>query len=244
MLCACLALVFFNPRVNPIAALRPDTPTADTRIAALPPTWTPTNTATPTHTPTNTPTSTATLPFTPTSTETPLPTETATPTIFYIVVTGVPPTRNPTRVPAARAPAAAVVRRPTAVPPPPQPTAVPTPLFEFHLGRAPEAAPNCGTWYLAGTVYSDAAGSARLNGLFVRVWAHGIEQGTDTTGTHSGRPGYWEWIFGPGTDAPGEVAIVNPDGSLRSPRVAFHLTPDCNAPDAVQQTVLDFVRGQ
>ncbi len=230
VVCLCYALVFFNPRVNPVAALRPETPTPNLSVAELPATWTPTFTATPT----NTPTPTAT--FTPTSTATPTPIDTftptfiPTPTIFYIVVTGVPPTRPPTRRPVTAAPP----------PPPAQPTALPAPQFEFRLGRPVESAPNCGTWYIAGTVYSDQAGTSRMNGLLVRVWASGIEQGTDTTGRHSGRPGYWEWIFGNGTATSGEVAIVNPDGSLRSPKIPFTLTSDCNG--GIQQNLIDFVR--
>lgn len=101
-------------------------------------------------------------------------------------------------------------------------------------------APNCGTWYVAGTLYSDQQGTARLNGLLVRIWAFGIEQGTVTTGMH-GRTGYWEWIFGHGSNIQGQVAIVNPDGSLRSPRIDFYMTPDCGGGGAVQQVIVDFV---
>lgn len=228
VVCACYALIFFNPRVNPIAALRPATATPNLNVAELPPTWTPTWTNTPTNTPTATATFTATRPPTHTPTETLTPTFIPTPTTFYIVVTGVPPTRRP-------------------IPPTPVPTVPPlppTPQYQFRLGRPVESGPNCGTWYISGTVYSDASGSARLNGILVRVWASGIEQGTDTTGVHSNRPGYWEWIFGHGTATTGEVAIVNPDGTLRSPKIPFTLTSDCNAPGAIQQNIIDFVGGQ
>ena len=228
VVCACYALIFFNPRVNPIAALRPETPTPGLVVAELPPTWTPTATSTPTHTPTATATFTPTPTFTPTSTATETPTFIPTPTIFYIVVTSIPPTRRPTN-------------------PPPPPTAPPLPSpqqFQYRLGRPIETAPNCGTWYISGTVYSDAAGSNRVNGLLVRVWASGIEQGTDTTGTHSNRPGYWEWIFGQGTAANGEVAIVSQDGTPLSPKVPFTLTSNCNGDGAIQQNIIDFVGGQ
>lgn len=231
LVCACFALLFFNPRVNPIAAMRPLVPTPDLSVAELPATWTPT--ATFTSTPTWTPTPT----FTPTDTPTPTPLDTLTPTfvptptIFYIVVTGVPTIAPPTRRPVI-----AVAR------PPAQPTVAPLPPFEFQLGRPVEGAPNCGTWYIAGTVYGDQGGSSRLNGVFVRIWASGIEQGTDVTGNHSSRPGYWEWIFGYGTATQGEVALINSDGSQRSPRIPFQLTSDCNAGGAVQQNVIDFVR--
>jgi len=231
VVCACYALLFVNPRVNPIAALRVETPTPDLVVAALPPTWTPTPPNTPTNTPPPTATFTATPPPTSTPPDTATPTFVPTPTIFYVIVTGVPPTRRPTQPP----------------PPPAQPTTPPLPpaqAVEFRLGRPVESAPNCGAWYISGTVYSDAQGSSRVNGLLVRIWASGIEQGTDTTGTHSNRPGYWEWIFGHGTATNGEVAIVNPDGSLRSPRIPFRLTASCNDADAVQQNVIDFVGGQ
>jgi len=233
LVCACYALLFFNPRVNPIAALRPETPTPNLNVAELPPTWTPTFTPTATSTWTPTPTFTPTSTYTPTPIDTLTPTLLPTPTIFYIIVPGDTPTPFPTRQPIrAAAP-------PSAVPP----TDIPAPLYEFHLGRPVDAAANCGTWYVAGTIYSDQGGSNRLDGLQVRVWASGAEQGTDTTGNHSGRPGYWEWIFGAGTATQGEVAVVNSDGSLRSPKVPFQLTSDCNGDGAVQQNFIDFVGG-
>ncbi len=234
LVCACYALLYFNPNVNPIAAFRPETPTPNLNVVALPATWTPTSTATATNTPLPTATFTATPPISNTPTETLVPTLLPTPTIFYLVVTGQPPTRLPTRRPVTAAP-----------PAPPQPPPLPPPQqFEFRLGRPVDSAPNCGSWYVAGTIYGDASGSSRLNGVLVRIWANGAEQGTDTSGTHGNRPGYWEWNFGQGTSAFGEVAVVNPDGSLRSPKIQYNLTPDCNAPGAVQQAVIDFVRGQ
>jgi len=232
LVCLCYTLLFFNPRVNPVSAFRPETPTQDLRVAELPSTWTPTWTPINTNTPTFTPTFTPTRTFTPTPTETQVPTDVPTPTIYYIVVPGTPPTSIPTRVPVQRI-----------APPPPVDTPVPQPQFEFRLGRAVDSAPNCGTWYVAGTIYGDQSGASRLDGLLVRIWASGIEQGTDTSGSHSGRPGYWEWIFGPGTATQGIVGIVNPDGSPRSPQIPFTLTGDCNAGDAVQQNFIDFVAG-
>jgi hypothetical protein len=236
LVCACYALLFFNPRVNPIAAMRPITPSPDHSVAMLPPTWTPTFTNTPTNTATPTNTFTPTPPFTLTPVNTLTPTVEPSPTVWYIVVTGVPTERPPTLPPPPPAPAArALPAQPTPVPsPPPQ-------AFEFQLGRPVEAQPNCGTWYVAGTVYGDAGGGSRLNGVLVRIWANGIEQGTDSTGSHSDRPGYWEWIFGPGTAASGEVALIHPDGSPRSPRIPFWLTSDCNAGGAIQQNFIDFV---
>lgn len=236
LVCACYALLFFNPRANLIAALRPETPTPDLSIAELPATWTPTASPTVTPTPTFTPSFTPTSTGTATPVDTDTPTFVPTPTIFYIVVTGIPTVAPPTLRPPTRRPATAAP-----APLPTQPPVPPPPQFEFRLGRDVDAAPNCGTWYVAGTVYSDQAGTNRLNGLLVRIWANEAEQGTDTTGSHGGRPGYWEWIFGRGTATTGQVAIVNPDGSLRSPLVTFTLTSDCNGAGAVQQNFIDFV---
>ena len=112
--------------------------------------------------------------------------------------------------------------------------------YDFILGREPDRLPNCGTWYVSGTVYNNGSGSQRLNGVPVRIWAYGIEQGTDTTGVHGGRTGYWEWVFGKGSNVDGEVAVVNPDGSLRSPRIPFNLQSACND-NNVNQVVIDFV---
>jgi hypothetical protein len=109
------------------------------------------------------------------------------------------------------------------------------------LGRPAEPHPNCNRWAVSGTVYNNSSGSQRLNGILVRVWAFGQVQGTDTTGTHANRPGYWEWGFAKGSDIQGQVAIVNPDGSLRSPRYDFHLTSNCNAESGVNVIILDFV---
>lgn len=229
LVCACYALLFFNPRVNPIAAMRPQVATPDLSVAELPATWTPTSTSTPTATWTPTPTYTATATATETPVETSTPTVEPSATVFFVVVTGVPTIPPPTR-------------RPVIAAPPPQPTPEPPPSFEFQLGRPVDAQPNCGTWYVAGTVYGDPSGASRLNGILVRVWASGVEQGTDVTGNHSSRPGYWEWIFGQGTATQGEVALVNQDGSQRSPRVPFQLTSDCNAGGAIQQNFIDFVR--
>lgn len=236
LVCLCYALIFVNPRANPIAAMRPETPTPNLDIANLPATWTPTNTPTSTNTPLPTATFTATPPISNTPTETAVPLEPTllpTPTIFYIVVTGVAPTRLPTRIP---------IRVPV-VPATSAPAPLPSPqLVEFRLGRPVDSAPNCGAWYVAGTIYSDQAGTSKLNGLLVRIWASGIEQGTDVSGSHGGRAGYWEWNFGKDAPVSGEVAIVNPDGSLRSPKVAFAMTSSCNGGGAVQQNVIDFVR--
>ena len=128
----------------------------------------------------------------------------------------------------------------TATPRPP--TKTPTPQYDFVLGRPPEKAPNCGTWYLSGTVYNNQSGSQRLNGVLVRVYdASGQVLGTIVTGSDAYRPGYWEYIFPHGSAVRGDVAIVRPDGSLRSPRKSYRLTADCAGSDAVNQIVFDFV---
>lgn len=235
LVCACYALLFFNPRANLIAALRPETATPDLSIAELPATWTPTFTATATSTPPFTAT------FTPTSTSTPTPVDTftptfiPTPTIFYIVVTGIPTRRPPTRPPATVAPA----------PLPTQPPPPPVPQFEFRVGGpGVVTSRNCGSWQVGGTVYNNASGAQRLNGLLVRVWAYGAVQGTDRTGSHAQGAGYWEWNFGAGSNVQGEVAIVNSDGSQRSPRIPFTLNADCNSDGSAQHATIDFVGNQ
>ncbi len=263
VVCLCYALIFMNPRVNPIGALRPPLPTE--AAFSLPPTWTPTATGTPTateteratRTPTSTPDSGAS--FFPTATETPggfsilkfvvipysppvaqfvQPTPKSFVFVFTATAPAAPPAPPPTRLP-TQPPPAATQRPPaptaTLVPP----TFTPTPQPAFMLSHPPEEYPNCGTWYLSGTV-SDNSGQ-RLNGILVRVWAGGHIVGTDTTGTHNNRAGYWEWIFKKGASVQGQVAIVNSDGSLRSPQYKYRLTANCTGSDAVNEVILDFV---
>ena len=116
LVCACYALLFFNPRVNPIAALRPEVATPDFSVAGLPATWTPTSTFTLRHTPTVT--TTQPQPSRDRNARSDRRSDVApTPTIFFVVVTGVPtipPPPRPTRD-GARAARAATAVQPTPV---------------------------------------------------------------------------------------------------------------------------------
>ncbi len=141
-----------------------------------------------------------------------------------VVVSGVP----------TLAPVPKVVRPPA--------TATPVP-FDFALGRGIEYVADCGKpWKVMGTVYDSQAGYQRLNGIPVRIWAYGQVQGTINSGTtNTSMPGFWEWQFNRSSDVVGQVAIVKPDGSLRSQPVGFHLTTNCDGTNAVNQMVIDFV---
>ncbi|NIO69754.1 MAG: SH3 domain-containing protein [Anaerolineae bacterium] len=86
---------------------------------------------------------------------------------------------------------------PTPAPPtptsPPEATPTPRPAYRYSLGRL-ACTPNCGTSGSKGTVYTDSAGSGKVDGLYVKVWADGWE------GAWSGQTynGFWEVLFGPG----------------------------------------------
>ncbi len=125
----------------------------------------------------------------------------------------------------------------------PPPTAVPARQAEFILGRPAEFSADCGKpWRVLGTVYDSQAGSQRLNGVLVRVWAFNQLQGTVSSGSSDPRRvGYWEWTFNRGSDVTGQVAVVNPDGSLRSDPINFQLTGKCDGSSATNQVILDFV---
>jgi hypothetical protein len=146
------------------------------------------------------------------------------------VTTPLPITPAPTRVP--------VIVVPT-----PKPTNTPLPQVDFVLGRPIQFIADCGQpWKVGGTVYNNQSGSQRLNGVLVRVWAFNQLQGTIGSGSLDySKPGYWEWTFSRGSDVQGEVAIVNPDGSLRSQPIAFHLTSSCDGAGAANQIIIDFV---
>jgi len=69
-----------------------------------------------------------------------------------------------------------------------------------------------------------------------------IIQGTDITGSHSGKsPGYWEWIFANGTAGNGYVVIIDSGGNVLSPQIPFNLTANCNPGQGVNQVIIDFV---
>jgi uncharacterized protein YraI len=88
---------------------------------------------------------------------------------------------------------------PTATPAPPTPTsppqatATPRPAYRYSLGRL-ACTPNCGTSGAKGTVYTDKAGSGKVNGAYVKVWADGFE-GLWSDETYNGT---WQVLFGPG----------------------------------------------
>jgi len=89
---------------------------------------------------------------------------------------------------------------PTPAPPtptsPPEPTAAPAPAYRYSLGRL-GCTPNCGSSGAKGTVYTDSAGSGKVNGVYVKIWADGWEGGwSDQTSN-----GVWEVLFGPGPRA-------------------------------------------
>jgi len=89
---------------------------------------------------------------------------------------------------------------PTPAPPtptsPPQPTATPRPAYRYSLGRL-GCTPNCGSSGAKGTVYTDEAGSGRVDGVYVKVWADGWEGGWSEK-TYNGS---WEILLGPGARA-------------------------------------------
>lgn len=239
LVCVCYALLFLNPRVNPIAALRPETPTPNLNVAELPATWTPTFTFTPTNTRTATATFTATPTFSPTPLDTLTPTFIPTPTIFYRVVTGEPPTRAPTRVPPAA----------TNPPPPPtvaQPTAVPAPAFNFAPVK--QGCFHSGQTFVEGTIYSDSAGSGVVDGARVRLSSSsgGESIADDISGSH-GRPGYFVIFLNTDGARDGNwfTWIVNGDGSIGSnPNAGNFQTNSLGAGDggACWRQVIDFVR--
>jgi hypothetical protein len=201
--------------VNPRVAINPFKPPASTGtpLPTFPATYTPTETSTPTLT--FTPTATAT----PTSTDTPTPIWTNTPTATHI-----PPTRT-------RPPWTSTPRPPTPAP------------YVFRLGRSVETHDNCGTWYLAGTVWNSSdPNQGTKSGVPIRVVFGNIVQGTDITGSHSGKsPGYWEWIFANGTAGNGYVVIIDSGGNVLSPQIPFNLTANCNPGQGVNQVIIDFV---
>jgi hypothetical protein len=226
LICACYGLIFVNPSVNPIRMLRPPITPQVLGLQQLPATWTPTPTATntPTATPTATPTNTPTATPTATPTNTPLATATPLPTATF--------TASATRRPATP--------RPVYNPPTEEPTDTPVPLFNFHQVKN-EAAPNCGTWYIQGTVWANGYGNGFVPGTLVRVWANGGVYATDVAGSHArNNPAYWEVLFPKSTDSSGLVGIVDANGNLLSPQYPFHLTPSCKGSGAVNEIIIDF----
>lgn len=114
----------------------------------------------------------------------------------------------------------------------------PTPSFEFEMYRPVMMVTDCNRQTgVLGMVYNSRSNAQPLNGVLVRITAFGQVQNIVTTGV-KGQAGYWEWYFANGMDIIGEVMLVNPDGSPRSPSVSFRLT-QCNR--GANQTAIDFV---
>ena len=201
--------------VNPRVAINPfkPPPPVGTPLPTFPATYTPTETSTPT------------LTLTPTLTRTPTPTETPTPA-WTSTLTATPVTPSRTRPPWTRTP----------IPPTPAP-------YVFRLGRPVETHDNCGTWYLSGTVWNSSdPNQGTKSGVPIRVVFGNMIQGTDITGSHSGKsPGYWEWIFANGTTGNGYVVIIDSGGNVLSPQIPFNLTANCNPGQGVNQVIIDFV---
>ena len=217
IVCMAQLLIFVNPRVA-INPLKPPLPTG-TPLPTFPATYTPTETSTPTLTLMPTRTLTPTLTGTPTPPETPTSARTST-----LTATLITPSR--TRPPWTRTP----------IPPTPAP-------YVFRLGRPVETHDNCGTWYLSGTVWNSSdPNQGTKSGVPIRVVFGNMIQGTDITGSHSGKsPGYWEWIFANGTAGNGYVVIIDSGNNVLSPQIPFNLTANCNPGQGVNQVIIDFV---
>jgi uncharacterized protein YraI len=104
-----------------------------------------------------------------------------------VAVAQAPPTPPPAPAPPTPTPAPPT---PTS---PPQATATPAPTHRYSVGRI-GCTPNCGTSGAKGTVYTDRAGSGRVNGVRVKVWADGWEGGWSDQTWEGG----WEVLLGPG----------------------------------------------
>ncbi len=110
-----------------------------------------------------------------------------------------------------------------------------------------EQAPNCGAWYLSGTVWDQGYGKGFVPGAIVRADANGRTY-KDVAGSHPSNPnqingdqGYWEIVFGYKPVAvSGTIAIVDGSGNLLSPEYPFTLTSNCRGAGAVNQILIDF----
>lgn len=221
LICLCYLIVFANPQV----LFNPFKPPLPTRVAAtLPATFTPLPTRTSTRTPTEEPTRPAT--------DTPLPTSTA--TAVALLPT---PTRVfvPTRPPTPR-PVGGFTPLPTSPPPTPRPNFVRTKV---------DPEPNCGLWFLSGTVW-DRGGEATHNflpGTLVRMIANGQIHNAIAGATGKNSPGYWEVLLNTTNVAySGTVAIVDASGRLLSPEYPYQLTANCKGANAVNWIIMDFAR--
>lgn len=209
----------------PEVAVATPTPTGTPTFAPLP-TYTPTPPLTPT--PTNTrvvPPTTPTPTFTPTFTPAP-PTPTSPPTATPMPPTATPVPATPTNTPTFT------------------PTPTPTPTLPYSLSGTIRYENNCGHTWLDGTVW-DASGAPKPN-VRVRAWTYGNPLADKVTGYHPQSAGYYEFILD--TVPPGprevmvEVAIVDANGNLLSPKVAAQTTAtDCDNPNGRQHVIIDFI---
>lgn len=219
VVCLMYTLFFLNPRLVP-AAFRPPTPTV--AAFAFQPTWTPTPTITPTPQPSATPTVRQTA--------TPLPTET------YTRIAPLPATPTQQPIPPQYA-----TRAPGGNPRPANTVPPAAPRTSFVRIKS-EPAPNCGTWYVQGTVWSSGYGSGFVPGTLVRVFANGRTYTVAAGSFNRNNDAYWEVVFPREQAQNGWVAIVSSTGQLLSPQYAFQLTPSCKSGGAVNQIIMDFTR--
>ncbi len=232
VICLCFGLIFFNPALNPIAALRPLQFTPTIAAIALPATWTPTRTYTPTNTPTFTPTSTPTA----VPTNTPIPTNTVPPTL----------TPLPTRPPATARP----TQRPPG--PGPQPTARPATATPYvanqrFIGIKKVELRNCNQWFIHGTVWQYGQNNGFMTGTLVQLWVNGAPHARVAAGTGSFAgvsPGYYEFDFAKGSSGTGSIAIVDANGTLLSPQYSIRFTKTCNKSGDVNEIIGDFALQQ
>lgn len=217
--CLCYLILFVNPGIplNPFKVQ----PTR-AAVATLAPTWTPTATRTQTPTGTSVPTqpATDTPPATATLPPTKVPAILPTATRFFF----------PTPRPATRAP-----------------TAAPTPVpIQFAVTKN-VGAPNCGTWYLSGTIWNvggEPGGYGNtMPGITVRVFGNGHAYDAVSGATGKNSPGYWE-VIAPQNhiNFSGNVTVIDGAGRAISQAASFALTAGCNGDNAVNQVTIDFTK--
>jgi hypothetical protein len=225
VVCACYGLLFLNPAVNPILALRPATATRLVSVIEFPATWTPTSTRTPTDTPTEAPTDTPTD----TPTNTPIPSNTPLPTATFTQVPP-PPTAKP-------------FPRPVYHSPTPLPTAPPA-SNSFVVVKGETSCSPDGTWFIEGTVWANGYGNGFVPGTRVRLWIDGAGYQDAIAGaTGKNSPGYYEFIFPKHTQGNGRIGIVDDSGNLLTPgRYAVKLTKNCTGAGVVNEIIIDFTR--
>ncbi len=215
VVCLCYGLLFINPYVNPIQAMRPATPTLRVSVFSFPPTWTPTSTGTPTNTPTNMPTSTPTS----TATNTPLPTNTARPTAR--------PYQPPPAPRATQPPAGARFKQIK------QEFAPNCGTWYAH-----------GTVWDRGYQQGFVPGTlVRVRGSDGSTWTDKAGSHPNNPNQQAGNQAYWEVVFArKPVEGSGTIAIVDGNGNLLSSEYSFNLTKACKGDNAVNEVVMDFAR--